>query len=195
MVQTFKKACVLAAVLLVGCAPGRDFVRPDDASLKLRQTTYEQVIAMVGQPESEGMGVTNGKNVKHVSYVASGGQSADASAAAVRAMSFYFLDSTLVGYEFVSTRAQDSTNFDEAKVSQITKGKTTRAEVRQLIGKPAGYRVYPLIPDASGEADCYAYAAVTGSVFHLKRQSKLLIVTYDGRGIVSDVALKSTASL
>jgi hypothetical protein len=195
MVQTIKRACVLAALLLVGCAPGRDFVRPEDASLKLRQTTYEQVIAMVGQPESEGVGVVNGKNIKHVTYFASGGQSADRSAAAARAMSFYFFDATLVGYEFISTRAQDSTNFDEAKAAQITKHKTTRAAVRQLLGKPAGYRVYPLIPDASGDADCYAYAAVTGSVFHLKRRSKLLIVTYDSGGIVSDVALKSTASL
>jgi hypothetical protein len=195
MVQVFKKACVLAAVLLLGCAPGREFVRPEDASLKLHQTTYEQVITVVGQPESEGVAVINGKNVKHVSYLASGGRSADGSAAAARAMSFYFFDNTLVGYEFVSTRSEESTNFDEAKVPQITKGKATCAAVRRLLGKPAGYRVYPLIPDASGEAEMYAYAAVTGSIFHLKRQSKVLIVTYDRGGIVSDVAPKSTASL
>ena len=50
-------------------------------------------------------------------------------------MGFYFFDEVLVGHEFLSSWAEDHTDFDEKKVSTIVKGKTTRAEVIQLLGQ------------------------------------------------------------
>jgi hypothetical protein len=44
-------------------------------------------------------------------------------------------------------------------VPQIVKRKTTREDVLKLLGKPAGYAVYPMIKALKGEAAVYTQDA------------------------------------
>jgi len=70
----------------------------------------------------------------------------------------------------------------------IAKGKTTRAEVTQLVGKPGGSHIYPLINSTTGDAAVYIYAETTSEApFSVKQFRKVLIVSFDASGFVSDV--------
>ena len=51
----------------------------------------------------------------------------------------------LVAQEFVSSFQADATEYDESKVGAIVKGRTTRAEVLALLGRPNGEAIYPVI--------------------------------------------------
>jgi hypothetical protein len=176
---------------LYGCA-GRDFVRPDAQGLKNRETTYAQVLASMGQPRQEGSVIKNEKTVKTASYAYAslGGKPLHEGVTAARAASLYFYNDTLVGHEFISSWADDHTDFDETKIDRIVKGKTTRSEVLTLLGKPSGYYVYPLIKSPTGEATVHAYLEVRG----FTPFRKLLIVTFDAGGIVTDVEYTSAGS-
>src|SRR5438309_4671398 len=76
---------------------------------------------------------------------------------------------------------------DALPVPQIKKGVTTRDEVLRLIGRPGGKYAYPLISDPKGQADVYLYAESSGNPFNVKFYQKHLVVTYDNRGVVSNV--------
>jgi outer membrane protein assembly factor BamE (lipoprotein component of BamABCDE complex) len=167
-------------------------VRPDPDSFSNGRTTYSQVIAKLGPPRQEGSVIKNEKTLKTVSYVyaSMGGQPLNAGATAARAAGFYFLDDVLVGHEFVSSWAEDHTNFDESRVKDIARGKSTRADVIQLMGKPGGYHAFPLIKDKSGEAALYAYMEVKGFTPFRKE----LRVTFDSAGVVTDVEFSSTGT-
>jgi len=183
------------ALALSGCA-GTDFVRPDTDFLKNGQTTYAQVIARMGAPRREGSVVKNERTIKTASYAyaATGGKPLHEGVTPARAMGFYFYDDTLVGHEFISSWAEDNSDFDESKVKDIVKGKTTRAELAQLLGKPAGHYIHPLIKPATGDAAVYAFAETSGSVFNLKFFRKVLVVTFDTAGVVADVDYSSSGS-
>lgn len=177
-----------AITAFFGCA-GTDFVRPDSKDLRNGQTTYAQVVARMGQPRQEGSVIKNDKTIKTASYAYAsiGGKPLREGVTAARAIGFYFYNDTLVGHEFISSWAEDNTDFDEGKIKDIIKGKTTRAEVVQLLGKPSGYYIYPLIKVSTGEAAVYAYSQVRGfTPFH-----KLLVVTFDAAGVVTEVEFTS----
>jgi len=185
---------VIVVVVLAGCA-GKDFVRPDSGALKNGQTTYNQIVQQYGKPYAEGSVLKNEKFVKTVSYAyASVGGKSHRGGTAARAMGFYFIDDTLVGYEFVSSFAEDNTDFDEMKINQITEGKTTLDEVIRLIGKPSGYYIYPLIESNSEEAAAYVYTETKGSAFNMKMFRKMLVITYDSSRVVTKVEYTSFGS-
>jgi outer membrane protein assembly factor BamE (lipoprotein component of BamABCDE complex) len=181
------------AVLLLagisGCA-GTNFVRPDSDSLKNGQTTYSQVTAKFGQPRQEGSVIKNEQTLKTATYAyaSMGGKPLNEGVTAARAAGFYFHNDVLVGYEFISSWAEDHTNFDESRIKDIVKGKTTRAEITQLMGKPGGYHIFPLIKAATGEAAVYAYMEVKGFTPFRKE----LRVTFDNAGVVTDVEFSSS---
>jgi hypothetical protein len=174
--------------VLSGCA-GRDFVRPAPETFKNGQTSYSEIIAKFGRPFREGSVIKNDKTVKTIgyAYASVGGQALRAGVTPARAMGFYFLDNVLVGHEFVSSWAEDHSDFDEGKVKDIVKGKTIRAEVIALLGKPAGYYIYPMIMALPGDAAAYVYSDSRGSAFNLRFYRKQLLVTFDVTGVVSDV--------
>lgn len=185
---------VMAIVALAGCA-GKDFVRPDSGALMNGQTTYNQIAQQFGKPYAEGSVLKNDKFVKTVSYAyASVGGKSHRGGTAARAMGFYFVDDTLVGYEFVSSFAEDNTDFDEMKINQITEDKTTLHEVIQLLGKPSGYYIYPMIESESGEAAAYVYSETKGSAFNMKMFRKILVITYDSGRVVTKVEYTSFGS-
>lgn len=179
---------VALLLLLFGCA-GRDFVRPDPESLANGRTTYSQVIEKFGPPRQEGTAIKNDKTVKTMSYgyAAMGGKPVQEDVVPARVMGFYFFDDILVGHEFLSTWEADHTNFDEDRIKDIVKGKTTRAELVKLMGRPSGYQIYPLIKSTTGEAMAYVYMQVAGGPFTMRMYRKALVVTIDASGVVTEV--------
>nr|AIA18832.1 SmpA / OmlA family [uncultured bacterium] len=186
---------ILSIVALLGCA-GSNFVRPDSADIKNGKTTYAQVVAKMGEPRREGSMIKNDKTLRTASYAYAsvGGKPLNDGVTAARAIVFYFDGDLLVGHEFVSSWAEDNTDFDETKASQIIKGKTTRSELQQLLGKPSGYHIYPLIKAPEGEAAAYVFSETRGSAFNLKFFRKVLLVTMDNTGTVTDVEFASSGS-
>ncbi|PYN90829.1 MAG: hypothetical protein DMD87_00275 [Candidatus Rokuibacteriota bacterium] len=183
-------ACLTVVLTLVvaGCA-GFDFAKQTDDALVLGQTTRQEILQRLGTPYREGTATKNGKQLKTLSYAF-----ATASGAAVRdgvvptrGQGFYFLDDKLAGYDFASSWKEDQTNFDGAKVSEIKKGVSTRDDVVRLIGRPGGTYGYPLIADQNRQADVYLYAETRGGPITVKFYQKHLVVTYDERGVVSNV--------
>jgi hypothetical protein len=192
MRETLKGIFIAAAMLgLAGCA-GTDFVRPGAEEMKIGQTTYAQVIARMGAPRQEGTALVNDKNVKSATYAyaSTGGAPRHSGVTPARAQSFSFYNDVLVGQEFLSSWAEDHTDFDESKVQSIIKGTTTRAQLVQLMGRPSGSQIYPLIKSEKGEAATYSYVHMTGSVFTAKFYRKKLVVTFEG-DVATDVEYTS----
>ena len=98
-----------------------------------------------------------------------------------------FFGGVLVSEEFVSSFKIDATDFDAARIKQIVKGKTSRNEVLAMLGKPAGEAVYPVVKKPDERALLYSYAQAKGNPFNMKFHSKLLIVSFDPAGIVTNM--------
>jgi outer membrane protein assembly factor BamE (lipoprotein component of BamABCDE complex) len=182
--------------LLAGCA-GKDFVRPSSDTFKLGQATYTQVVQQMGEPRNTGNVLMNEKNVKTATYVyaSTGGEPVEEDVIPARALSYYFYNDVLVGQEFISSFKSDNSNFDDSRISAIFKGKTTRAEVIQLLGTPTATFVYPMTKQTSGEAIGYTYHTTRGGVFSgLKFFTKLLRIAFDDKDIVSEIDYTTTGN-
>ena len=173
------------ALMLTSCA-GTDFVRPSTETLKLGQTTYAQIVQQYGPPRREATMLKNDKTIKAISYAYAslGGEALHAGVVPARGMTYYFFNDALAGYGFISSWKEDNTDFDEKKVEMIVKGKSTRADVVALMGKPSGYYSYPLIKSDAGEAAAYAY--VEALLNHTSHR-KSLVVSFDKNDVVSEV--------
>jgi hypothetical protein len=154
------------------------------------------VIQRFGQPFGEGTVIKNGVTLKTVSYAYSsaGGKPFHEGVTPVRALTLFFQNDRLVGHEFVSSWAEDNTDFDGEKVKDIVKGKSTRAEVVRLLGKPSGYCIVPMVKAPSQEAAVYVYTETRHSAFKLKIFRKQLVVSFDAAGVVYDVEFISSGS-
>ena len=175
--------------LLAGCA-GRDFVRPASETFKLGQTTYAQVLQQMGEPLQTGEVLKNEKNVKSAtySYASTGGEPLEDEVIPARALVYYFHNDVLVGQSFLSSFKSDNSNFDEKKLPELSKGKTTRADVVQLFGRPTATFIYPMVKKTSGEALGYTYQTTRGGVFSgFRFFTKSLRISFDEKGTVSDV--------
>ncbi len=178
---------VLLAILaaLVGCAsPMRDFARPAADTHKLGATTYAQVVQQMGEPDrSRDFFVAEGVKIRSISYGygAAAGEPLEEGVIPVRAQTYFFHGDTLVGQQYVSTFKSDHTNFDETKRSALLEGRTARAEVIALLGRPAATFIPPLVKDTSGEALEYSYRTTRKHPFGggLKFWRKALRITFD----------------
>src|SRR5262245_22615785 len=179
----------IAALLVAscGCAGGaRDFARPSPNEFALGQATEADVMGRFGSPQERGRALKDGVEVMSMSY-SYGDAAARASApgvSAARAMAFYFVKGTLVGYEAISTFAADSSDFDDTRVSDIRRGVTTEAQLGELVGRPSGTYVYPLAPAPGQRVLVYAHAQKRGAAPMARKQ---LLVTVDAAGIVRDL--------
>lgn len=188
-------AAAAVVTLLSGCA-GTDFVRPDTAQLKLGVTTSADVVKQLGAPRNEGTVLKNNVSVKTstYAYATTGGKPLNEGVTPARATAFYFADDKLVGHEFLSSFADDNSDFNDKKVPQIIKGKSTRADVTALLGKPGGAYIFPMIDAKTGDAAVYQFQEARGSVFDMKFYRKVLIITFDTAGVVTDVALTTSGT-
>lgn len=188
-------SALLCAIVLAGCA-GTDFVRPDSGSLDNGKTSYNDVVKKFGAPSREGTVLKNGQNLKSISYAYAsvGGEPKTKGVIPARAMGFYFNKDILVGHEFISSWKQDNSDFDDTKIPMVIKGKTSRAEVIQMLGKPTGNYIYPMIQSTAGDAAVYIFSEASGTAFNMKFFRKVLIVSFDEKGIVSDVDFSTSGS-
>ncbi|CAG4906175.1 outer membrane protein assembly factor BamE [Paraburkholderia gardini] len=189
-------AIFLGAVLvgvLSGCA-GTNFVRPNDADLQNGKTTLAEVRVKYGDPFRESNVTRNDEDVKLLSYAyaSTGGTPLDTGAIPARSLELAFWKDALVSNVFNSSFKDDASAFDASKRTAIVKGKTTRAQVIELLGRPAGYAIYPVIKDKNGQALVYSYHTTSGSAFSLKFSRRDLIVTVDPNGLVTDVSYESS---
>lgn len=187
--------CLGAALVaaLSGCA-GTNFVRPDDAALQDNKTTLSEARTKFGTPFRESKVTKNDEDVTMLSYAyaSTGGTPLETGVIPARSLELAFWKDILVSNVYNSSFKEDASTFDAAKRSAIVKGKTTRDEVVQLLGRPSGYAVYPIIKDKTGQALVYSYHTTSGSAFSLKISRRDLIVTVDPNGIVSDVDYESS---
>jgi outer membrane protein assembly factor BamE (lipoprotein component of BamABCDE complex) len=183
----------VAAAALAGCA-GTDFQRPDSEALRVGTSTLADVKREMGQPMQTGESLRNGEKlaVSRYAYANTGGGGTYPGVVPARAMVFITHKDVLVADEFVSSFAADTTEFDDSKTAGIVKGKSTRADVVALLGKPHGAAVYPYIKNKGDSAALYSYAHAKGSVFNMKFYNKTLVVSFDGNDVVSDVEFSST---
>jgi hypothetical protein len=181
----------LAVAALAWSCAGREVARPRPDQLVLGKTTYDEVVRRFGPPQAQGQSLHNDQTVRDVSYGQTGAPS-DAAVAGItpaRAMGYYFVDDTLVGYEFISTFKADATDFDDAKAQQISPGTTTEAQVVALLGPPAGRCIFPLTRRAGERALVYMYGYPRGDNQPVRKR---LLVTVEPRGVVSDVQLEKS---
>ena len=105
---------------------------------------------------------------------------------------FHIFNNVLAGHVFISSWKQDGTDFDESKVSQIARGRSTINDVIALYGAPNGKYAYPVIPSKGDEAYVYLYSQTTGSAFNLKFFNKALVITFDANGIAKNIEYTSS---
>jgi hypothetical protein len=181
-----------ATVLMAGCA-GTNFKRPDAQALVVGKSTSADVTRVMGDPRQVGEALKNEQKIKiaRYSYAATSGDSLYPGVIPARAMSFSTFNDLLVGQQFLSSFKEDATEFDDSKIKDIVKGKTTKDEVISLLGKPAGEAIYPVIKRVGDTALVYGYSHVKGNAFNLRNYSKSLMVSIDSAGIVADVDYSS----
>ena len=177
---------------MTGCA-GTNFKRPEPQSLTIGKSTSTDVASVMGAPLKIGERLKNNEKIKTVRYAYAEGAGAGRYPGVVpaRAMVFSLYNDLLVGQEFVSSFPNDATEFDETKVSAITKGKSNRLEVISLLGKPNGEVVYPLIKNKAETGIVYSYSHVKGTVFNMKFYSKALVISFDKNNVVTDMEYES----
>ena len=187
-------SAVIGAVVLSGCAGTATFVKTPDDQLILGKTSEAEIRQQRGKPYQEGIATKNEKPLKTLSYAyaSAGGEGNALDVTAAKSQNFYIFQDKLAGHEFVSSWKEDSTDFDETKIAKIQKDVTTRSEVIKIMGPPGGKYGYPLIPGREDEALVYAYNHVKGSAANLKRYNKLLVVSFNKQGIVTNVEYTSS---
>lgn len=186
-------ASLAAALVFSGCA-GTNFVRPDSGTFALGKSTSAEVAQKMGNPLQNGEMTKNEKLIKvaKYAYAEGAGQGTYPGVVPARAITFSFFEDKLVGQEFMSSFKTDSTDFDGTKIPGIVKGKSTRNDVTALLGKPTGEAIYPMIKSKDDSALIYGYSQAKGSVFDMKFHNKVLVVSFNGQGIVTDVEYVSS---
>jgi outer membrane protein assembly factor BamE (lipoprotein component of BamABCDE complex) len=177
-----------AAAILAGCA-GADFKRPDTQSLVVGKSTSSDVVRVMGAPRQTGEALKNDQKIRTFSYVyaEAAGAAAAPGVTPARAMVFSTYNEVLVGQEFVSSFAQDSTNFDDSKIAAIVKGKSTRDDVVAVLGKPSAEYLYPMLKQQGDTGIGYNYSQAKGSAFNMRFYRKALVVSFDKDGRVTDI--------
>lgn len=100
-----------------------------------------------------------------------------------------FSGDKLLSYSVASTFRDDSTDFDEAAVNKLQKGKTTEQEALSLMGRPSGRAIYPVARDVDGSR---LYYQVRWWANH-KMHSKTLRIDFDKSHVLSDFDLNISA--
>lgn len=188
MKKLYVLTILLATLVTAGCA-GTDFTRLEGEQVVFGVDSPESIKAKLGNPFQEGVVTKNDNQFKTMSYAYSSttGDSAYKGVIASRGQGFYFYKDRLVGSDFSSTWAIDSTDFDGEKVSLIKKGATSKDEVIALLGEPGGEYIYPLIATEEEKAVVYLYSQTKGSAFSLEFLQKLLVIHYDSNGVVTNI--------
>lgn len=100
------------------------------------------------------------------------------------------IDSTVMAYNYSSTFAEDSTDFDESKIAAIVKGRSTEQDVIALLGQPGSRSLYPYAKEAGGSR--LTYLNIAYSKNSNKSRTKNYTVYLDAARVVTDFDLRIT---
>ena len=197
MLKSLQSIAVISIlIILSGCAGtirpyNKDFVRPTQEAFKLGKTTYSQVVQQLGESGKEDILLKNDKNIKRIGYVYASavGEPLEEGVTPVRINSYYFLNDTLVGQTFTSSFKSDNSNFDDTRIAAIVKGKTKRSEVIQLMGKPSGFYIPPIVTASKGVG--YLYTTTRIGEKPVKVYTKSLGISFNENDEVSDIEFSS----
>ncbi len=194
MLKSLQSITVISIlIILSGCAgtSGKDFVRPTQETFKLGETTYSQVVQLLGESRNKGTSLVNDKLTQTIgySYALTTGEPLEHGIIPSRAMNFSFLNGILVSQVFLSSFKSDHSNFDETKINAIVKGKTKRSEVIQLMGKPFCFNIPPTVEpkETASEQITYMYMTTRIGEKPVKVYSKLLKISLNENDVVSDI--------
>jgi hypothetical protein len=176
---------IAAAFLAAACtSTGRNFDRGSTA-LVLGQTTLAEATAAFGEPTERW---TESANVETITVFdelkprpASLKRAAvpgdfeqlryaythatmivlsDRTIGRLRMLKLSFWNDKLVHYHFLSSFPEDATNFDEKRVTSLTRGRTTRTDVLNHFGPPGGEGIYPHVARRGTRQYVYEYVIV-----------------------------------
>ena len=181
---------LLVAASLSACA-GKDFARPAPGSLVLGKTSKAEVVSKMGEPRRTSEVLKNGERVETLVYVYARG-SLPGGIVPARAMTLAVTGQVLVAHSYVSSFEEDSTFFEGENAKQIIKGKTTRAEVIAMLGKPSGEMIYPMVADPEHTAVEYLYVQTRNVGIGVVNHRKSLLVVFDRNDVVTDVTFATT---
>jgi outer membrane protein assembly factor BamE (lipoprotein component of BamABCDE complex) len=181
-------ACLVLAVLLTACG-GKDFIRPQNGSLNLGTTTYDQIIMNHGEPLRTGNLTRNGIQLKTITY---------SYAVAVpfttklssKAMVFVFDNDILVSYDYASSfdDEKESANYDDEKVNNIEQG-DKKDKVISILGKPGGEAIYPAVGTKGDSIFRYSFIDTYRIPFvpTARITRKTLTISFDSNDSVVDI--------
>jgi hypothetical protein len=189
-------AFALVLLAAAACASvGRDFPRMDPGSLVFGQTTISEVLAKYGPPYSRtrrssdspsaGSQVANDElpagmrrasipgDIESLTYVYAHAASTGVTMAAnSRLLALSFWNDKLISYSYISNFAEDSTNFDESRLSSFVRGTTTRTDIQRELGRPGGEGVYPFVANPGNRTLSYQYVSNTKSSGFISRTTE-----------------------
>jgi len=174
---------------MAGCADG-PVLRSTSDSFVLGRTTLAEVAGHYGWASKSWDRIFRNKTVHIVMYL----QASDSSdkpyrlgLSATRAARYYFVENILIGHDFDSSWASDTTDFDMTLIERVKEGQSTRAQVVDLLGKPVGYYKYPLIEEQAHEALVYLYQELAFTRPGVRANRKEVIIAVDQVGVVKSI--------
>ncbi len=192
---------LLISLILGGCVTvrGTDFNRSAIMNVVPGTTTKSEVLAMVGKPASERT-FTVGKDINgralqdpvviEEMWLYFQDNEAGPALAGIepsRSAALMFSRGVLLNYMTRSSFNSDSSNFDEAMVRQLERGRTTEADVVRIFGQPSGRGLYPFSKEIDGSV--MHYQTFLFSKETRKGTSKRLTVFLNAARVVTDFDL------
>jgi outer membrane protein assembly factor BamE (lipoprotein component of BamABCDE complex) len=182
-------ALSLIFLLLSGC--GTNFVRPTDDALLVGKSTRANVIQLLGKPSDvDDEKIVNDEPVETITYSYHLVKTIFTIGApdTVRTQTYTFFNDIMVGSEFTSTFAADITEFDATKLKAISIGKSTKADVITVFGRPSGEGIYPFIKYKNVRAIVYSYTETRDFGFAKHNNKNLMIFILDNNDFVSKIS-------
>lgn len=178
---------IFILIFLSGCMS--NFVRPTNDALIVGKSTSTNVTQLAGKPFVVNEKVKmNGEEVNTYDYIYLEGAKFWGLIIPTRTLTYTFFKDIIVGEEFNSSFPDESTEFDGNKVTSIIKGKSTKADIIALMGKPTGKLLYPKIKNKDESGIVYAYTVSRHAPFHAPTIRYLLTITLDDKDLVTSVS-------
>lgn len=192
-------ASAIASLAFTGCAAtsatssakpsapsSTEAARPAPNSVTLGKTTLAELTQKMGPASKTANAVFNNEpiEVRVYSFAGTGGEPLERGVIPARNVTYYFHKGVLIGESFSSSFKSDHTNFDDSKVPLIVKGKTTRAEVAQLFGRPGSVALRPIAKAPAEDVLVYSYSSSNGQKIVTART---LRIGFDAAGVAQYV--------